>query len=131
MNDIVISVENLSKRYRLGEIGVTTLRESAETDPVRLLAAVFRLPGLKMHGPEYHSIVPAVLVTAAGNLAGERKPRDIAEAIRDSSLQFDQLIFEGTWVHVAIPAAGQVPRREVLTARFSAGSRVQYLKGIV
>lgn len=29
-NDVVISVENLSKRYRLGQIGVTSLRESAE-----------------------------------------------------------------------------------------------------
>lgn len=29
-NDIVISVENLSKLYRLGQIGVTTLRESTE-----------------------------------------------------------------------------------------------------
>jgi lipopolysaccharide transport system ATP-binding protein len=30
MNDVIISVEHLSKRYRLGEIGATTLRESAE-----------------------------------------------------------------------------------------------------
>jgi hypothetical protein len=30
MSDVIISVEHLSKRYRLGEIGATTLRESAE-----------------------------------------------------------------------------------------------------
>lgn len=59
------------------------------------------------------------------------RPKAIAEAIRDSSLQFDQLIFEGTWVHVAIPAAGQVPRREVLTARFRPGQATQYVKGIM
>ena len=60
------------------------------------------------------------------------RPKAIAEAIRDSSLQFDQLIFEGTWVHVAIPPNGQVPRREVLTARFRGGGLpTQYLKGIV
>ena len=29
-DDIIISVEHLSKRYRLGQIGATTLRESAE-----------------------------------------------------------------------------------------------------
>ncbi|MFO7870990.1 MAG: hypothetical protein R6V03_06110, partial [Kiritimatiellia bacterium] len=29
-SDTVISVEHLSKRYRLGQIGATTLRESAE-----------------------------------------------------------------------------------------------------
>jgi len=59
------------------------------------------------------------------------RPKAICEAIRDSSLQFDQLIFEGTWVHVAIPAAGQIPRREVLTARFRPGQATQYLKGII
>lgn len=30
MNDVIISVENLSKRYRLGQIGATTLRDSVE-----------------------------------------------------------------------------------------------------
>lgn len=59
------------------------------------------------------------------------RPRAICEAIRDSGLQFDQVIFEGTWVHVAIPAAGQIPRREVLTAHFRIGQATQYLKGIV
>jgi zinc D-Ala-D-Ala carboxypeptidase len=59
------------------------------------------------------------------------RPKAIAEAIRDSSLQFDQVIFEGTWVHVAIPAAGQIPRRECLTAQFRGGMPVQYLRGIV
>ena len=29
-SDVVISVENLSKRYRLGEIGATSIREAAE-----------------------------------------------------------------------------------------------------
>jgi uncharacterized protein len=59
-----------------------TLLESSETDPVRLLTTIFRLPGLKMHGPEYHSIVPAVLVAAYQNLNGTREPKDIREAIR-------------------------------------------------
>jgi hypothetical protein len=29
-DDVIISVEHLSKRYRLGQIGATSLRESAE-----------------------------------------------------------------------------------------------------
>jgi len=29
-DDVIISVEHLSKRYKLGQIGATTLRESAE-----------------------------------------------------------------------------------------------------
>lgn len=59
------------------------------------------------------------------------RPKAICEAIRDSSLQFDQLIFEGTWVHVAIPAKGAIPRREVLTAVFRPGQATHYMKGIV
>lgn len=58
-------------------------------------------------------------------------PRDVAEAIRDSSIQFDQLIYEGTWVHLAIAAPGVIPRREVLTAVFRGGMPTQYLPGLV
>jgi hypothetical protein len=32
MSDVIISVEHLSKRYRLGEIGAVTLRESASVN---------------------------------------------------------------------------------------------------
>lgn len=59
------------------------------------------------------------------------RPKAIAEAIRDSALPFDQVIFEGTWVHVAIPEAGKTPRRECLTAQFRGGMPVHYLRGIV
>lgn len=58
------------------------------------------------------------------------RPKAICEAIRASSLQFDQLIYEGTWVHVAIPPAGQVPRRDVLTAQFGGGQPARYFKGL-
>lgn len=53
-------------------------------------------------------------------------PEQLAIKIRDSKIMFDQLIFEGTWVHIGI--AGE--RREILTADFS-GKPVKYLKGIV
>lgn len=58
------------------------LSSSTSGDPVKLLKKVFDLPALKMHGPEYHSIVPAVLVTAYQNNAGKRDAAEIAEAIR-------------------------------------------------
>ena len=62
---------------------VKRLLVSSETaDPVELILEVFKLPGLKMHGPEYHSIVPAVLVTAYQNKAGFRDEAGIDEAIR-------------------------------------------------
>lgn len=57
--------------------------------------------------------------------------KEICTAIRDSSLQFDQLIYEGTWVHVGIAAPGGIPRRECLTAQFRPGQATLYLRGIV
>lgn len=54
--------------------------------------------------------------------------RALAVLIRDSDIQFDQLIFEGTWVHIGL-AVGK-PRRQVLTATFAPGG-VVYSQGIV
>ncbi len=51
-------------------------------DPVELLLKIFSLPNLHMHGPEYHSIVPAVLVAAYGNTINNKNSSDIAEAIK-------------------------------------------------
>ena len=60
------------------------------------------------------------------------RPKAIAEAIRDSSIQFDQLIFEGTWVHLGLAEAATSPRRQVLTAQFrGAGQKTLYFQGIV
>jgi hypothetical protein len=58
------------------------LAEASEADPVALAARVFDLPGLNMHGPEYHSIVPAVLVKAYQNKTGAKGTKAVAEAIR-------------------------------------------------
>lgn len=60
-------------------------------------------------------------------------PRDICRAIADSPLPFDQLILEGTWVHLALSAtlADGYARRDVRTAVFSYGQKPQYLKGLV
>ncbi len=53
-------------------------------------------------------------------------PKDIAEKIRDSALVWDQLIAEGTWVHISIDPK---MRRQVMTAHF-AGGKVSYSQGI-
>ena len=58
------------------------LNSSSEKDPVALAVSLFELPDLKMHGPEYHSIVPAVLVAAYQNLSGTRDLGQIIEALR-------------------------------------------------
>lgn len=61
-------------------------------------------------------------------------PRQVAQAIADSPLQFDQLIFEGSWVHLAAPerhTADEPARRTVLTAVFASCQPTRYAKGIL
>lgn len=58
------------------------LTAGSEKGPVALAQKIFELPGLKMHGPEYHSIVPAVLVSAWQNITGKKDASKIKEALR-------------------------------------------------
>lgn len=53
-------------------------------------------------------------------------PKQICEAIAASKIQFDQLIQEGTWVHISFAPA---VRRHLLTASFS-GGWVSYSRGV-
>ena len=53
-------------------------------------------------------------------------PLEIARVIERSKMEFDQVIMEGTWVHLAI--AGR-QRRQVLTATFTRGV-AQYAPGL-
>lgn len=53
----------------------------------------------------------------------------VAHALAAMPFDQDQLIFEERWVHLGIAAATAPPRRELLTAHFSAGS-VRYTKGL-
>lgn len=58
-------------------------------------------------------------------------PREVCESIRLLELPYKQVIHEfGAWCHVSIPPAGDVPRRELLTA-IKAGGKTQYLPGLV
>ena len=54
-------------------------------------------------------------------------PLQVAEAIRDSGLRFDQLIFEGTWVHISFDPR---LRQQCLTARFHPGRATTYQAGL-
>jgi hypothetical protein len=53
-------------------------------------------------------------------------PLDIVRAIAASNIQFDQLIQEGTWVHIS---TAPTLRQEVLTAHFVNG-KASYQQGI-
>lgn len=59
-------------------------------------------------------------------------PKEVCQflASRVKDLHIDQLIYEGSWIHVGYAAVGVKPRGEVLTARFVNG-KAQYLMGIV
>lgn len=57
-------------------------------------------------------------------------PKAICQAIQGAGLPFDQLIFEGTWVHIGLAPADKEPRHEVLTAHF-AGGTARYSKGLI
>ena len=52
--------------------------------------------------------------------------RDLALKIQASGILYDQLIYEGTWVHIGL--SDTPPRRESLTAHF--GTKTTYSKGI-
>ena len=55
-------------------------------------------------------------------------PRALSILIRESGIEFDQLILEGgRWAHIGLSAGAL--RREVLTASFSAG-KATYTRGI-
>jgi zinc D-Ala-D-Ala carboxypeptidase len=45
-------------------------------------------------------------------------PFQVAKAIYDAGIEFDQLLIEfGAWVHISIPPVGRGPRHEALTYR--------------
>uniref|UniRef100_UPI00262D5907 D-Ala-D-Ala carboxypeptidase family metallohydrolase n=1 Tax=Janthinobacterium sp. TaxID=1871054 RepID=UPI00262D5907 len=69
-----------------------------------------------------------VLGLAADISTAKLAPKALALLIRQSDIAFDQLIYEGTWVHIALSASA--PRRQVLTAKL-AGGGVSYVAGIV
>jgi hypothetical protein len=55
-------------------------------------------------------------------------PYQVAAALANSALVFDQLILEfGRWVHVSVAAPGDTPRRMILTLR---QQQEGYLEGL-
>ena len=73
--DLCHSADILERLERL-------IAASTEVNPMVLIQRIFEVPGLNMHGPEYHSIVPAVLVAAYQNLIGEKDTAKIMESMK-------------------------------------------------
>jgi putative chitinase len=57
---------------------------------------------------------------------GYGSPKDICKAIMAAKIQYDQLIYEGTWVHISFDLRN---RMQDLTAVFGKG-KTTYLQGI-
>ncbi|WP_175689711.1 D-Ala-D-Ala carboxypeptidase family metallohydrolase [Burkholderia anthina] len=60
---------------------------------------------------------------------GYGSPLAICKRLVDARVEFDQLIQEGTWVHIGLAPAGQRPRQQVLTAHFGGGA-TRYTTGL-
>lgn len=118
-NDLVVSnLETLANgleqvRKLLGDIPLTI------NSGYRCLALNSKIGGVK---DSAHTLGFAADFTA-------RKfgsPKAICEAIAASEIQFDQLIQEGSWVHISF---APTMRRQLLTANFSNG-KASYIQGV-
>ncbi|PLW95109.1 MAG: SAM-dependent methyltransferase [Marinilabiliales bacterium] len=71
-----------------GELIRTVCAGTSQTDPVLLADQIMKMPALKMHGPEHHILVPAVLVATYCNITGREKERAalVATAVKRSSV---------------------------------------------
>lgn len=58
-------------------------------------------------------------------------PKEICQTLLASGLKFDQMICEGTWVHLSLSAVGAALRNDVMTAVFEPGRKTRYLEGLV
>lgn len=55
---------------------------SSDTDSLRLAASLMSNPEMKMHGPEHHFLVPAVLIAACCTVQGDDSKREKLKAAR-------------------------------------------------
>ena len=56
-------------------------------------------------------------------------PLQVCQTLLRHGLVFDQLIYEGSWVHLGLAAEGKPPRQQALTAHFAKG-KASYSQGI-
>lgn len=121
--------EHQTKNLAALALVLEDLRRRVGDRPITITSG-FRCPALnKAVGGTTHS------AHTSGHAAdiicpGYGTPLELCHLIAKSDMTFDQLIHEGTWVHLAIPISPtRPPRRSVLTAHFNLGS-VRYTPGL-
>jgi len=72
-------------RLDAAEVTIVLCRASTETDPVALFERISSHPAFPLHGPQYHSLVPAVIVAAYRNAGGNLPAGAIATAVERGS----------------------------------------------
>jgi zinc D-Ala-D-Ala carboxypeptidase len=86
---------------------------------------------LKRKGPAWYSTSQHVMGLAADFVCPQFGTcRSVVKYLmeRSGEIRFDQLIYEGNWVHISF--VGTNPRSEVLTAHFTSTGEVSYERGL-
>jgi len=115
---------------------MSNMRRTAETmEEIRTLllnkpiqvTSGYRCPALekKISGRAYGQHMKALACDFVCPTYGS--PLMIAEILSSTLRDFDQLIWEGTWVHVGLAEGTQ--RKEILTAKFTNG-KASYSRGL-
>lgn len=113
------------EHLRVLAAGLEDVRALLRDLPIRIdsgyrCSALNRAVGGVGHSAHMDGFAADIVCPAFGS------PLDVCRAIAASTLQFDQLIQEGTWTHVSFDP---LARRQVLTATFGPGGPA-YRKGL-
>lgn len=118
------NIEELANLRRLAE---TLERVRALVGRPVVVSSAFRSKVLNAATPGSSDTSAHVKGLAADFTVPGMAVKALCLLIRESGIEYDQLIYEGTWAHLGL-AEGK-PRQEELTAHFG-GQRTTYTRGI-
>ena len=114
-------VENLRMLATLLE----QVRELLGSNSIRISSG-YRCLALNQHIGSSHTSAHIFGYAADFTCPSFGSPITVAKKIAESNLKFDQLIYEGTWIHISCDPKN---RRQLLTAAFK-GGKAFYTVGI-
>ena len=110
--------------------GLERVRFALQAAPIQILSG-YRCPALNalVRGTANSAHLAGLAADFIAPVFGT--PREICHRLQPllGTLRVDQLIMEGTWVHVGFAMAAQNPRGQMLTARFGPGGTT-YIQGL-